>query len=217
MLNKSKEQVENMEKQLAKLQAEIKHYYKSVDKTPYYLHSIMIHDGTHESGHYYTFIKDFSNGIYRMYNDISVSEVDISRVTEESKGGKGTINAYSLVYVCEETWKNCSKANLHNYSLQGRDSHSTDAYNELVPPLLAEKVYKENDALMDTIEEAECSDMAKHIISMYEARYEKIKTFMEKEKPSLECASSITQFFFKPNRPNAVDTSHIGKWFLFDM
>jgi ubiquitin carboxyl-terminal hydrolase 25/28 len=216
--DKTKEQVESMEKQLADLQKEIKDYYKSVDKTPYHLHSLMIHDGNHESGHFYTFIKDFSKGVYRRYNDIGVSEVDEERVQLESKGGFGTINAYCLVYVSEETYKDCSKPNLHNYDLQYKDNKKLDEYNKLVPPVLAEKVYKENDALLQTITEAEASEMAKEIMSLYDQRMEKIKKFIQENEKNanLGYASSILQFFHKA-KPDSPDNSHIGKWFLFDM
>ena len=170
---KTKAKLEIMEAQLVALQREIKDYYKSVDKTPYYLHSIMIHDGNHESGHFYTFIKDFSKGIYRRYNDLSVSEVEEERVILESKGGFGSINAYCLVYIDENTFNDCCKPNIHNYDLQARNSKVTDLYNELAPNDLAEKVFQENDALLETIFEAEWSEMAKEICALYDQRIEK--------------------------------------------
>ena len=213
---KTKSQIEVMETQLVALQKEIKDYYKSVDRTPYYLNSIMIHDGNHEGGHFYTFIKDFSKGVYRRYNDISVSEVDDERVALESKGGFGTINAYCLVYINEETYKDCWEPNLHNYNLQFRNSKEFDLYNQLVPNDLAEKVFQENDSLLETIYEAECSELAKEICALYDQRIEKIMTFIEKEKDAnLEFVSPIAQFFHIAK--NQKDFSHIGKWFLLDI
>lgn len=43
---------------------------------PYYLHGICIHDGTAESGHYYSYIKDHNQGVWRQYNDHRVSQVE---------------------------------------------------------------------------------------------------------------------------------------------
>lgn len=216
MQDKAKEQVESMENQLALLQQEIKDYYKSLNSTPYYLQTMMIHDGSHDSGHYYTFIKDFSQGIYRRYNDISVSEVDEEQVHKESKGGSGTANAYCLVYVSEETYKNCCQRDLHNYSLQYRGAKESDAYNELVPPMLAEKVYQENDKLMETIAEAETSEVAKDIMSLYNSRIDKITQFKDKENVDLDSASSILQFFHKP-KSTSPDYSNVGKWMLLNL
>lgn len=215
---KTNEQVDIMERQLTSLQKEIKDSYKSVDGTPYYLHSILIHDGNHESGHFYTFIKDFSKNKYRRYNDISVSEVDEERVMLESKGGFGTINAYCLVYVSEEIYKTCKAPNLHNYEHQFKQGHNTDIYNQFVNEDIAEKVYQENDNLLATIAEAEASEVAKAIMELYDSRIGKINKFMEENKESLnlEYASNICQFYHK-NKKNNADYSNIGKWFLLDM
>jgi len=101
--------------------------------------------------------------------------------------------------------------------LQFRDSKNPDLYNQLVPADLAEKVYQENDVLVETIAEAEYSEMAKEIMNLYNQRIEKVQAFIDKEKgANLEYASSITQFFVKAGK-NPVDHSNIGRWFLLDM
>jgi ubiquitin carboxyl-terminal hydrolase 25/28 len=215
---KTNEQVDIMEMQLTNLQNEIKESYKSVDDTPYYLHSILIHDGNHESGHFYTFIKDFAKNQYRRYTDISVSEVDVERVMLESKGGFGTINAYCLVYVSEEIYKTCKMPNLHNYAHQFKTTQNIDVYNQLVNEDIADKVYLENDNLLATIADAEASETAKVIMELYDGRIDKINKFMEdnKESLNLEYASNICQFYHKTKK-NPADNSNIGKWFLLDM
>jgi len=42
----------------------------------YQLHGVCIHDGSAESGHYYTLIKDHHQNVWREFNDIRVKIVD---------------------------------------------------------------------------------------------------------------------------------------------
>ena len=53
-------QVDEMEKQITALQAKIDAVYgvKEMQKLPYDLHSICVHDGNATSGHYYSYIFD---------------------------------------------------------------------------------------------------------------------------------------------------------------
>jgi ubiquitin C-terminal hydrolase len=53
---------------------------------PYYLHSILVHEGTGEGGHYYSFIFDRSAHKWYRFNDYKVSEETEDRVFEESFG-----------------------------------------------------------------------------------------------------------------------------------
>lgn len=213
---RTNEQVAAMENKYNDLQAEIKGYYKSIDKTPYHLQSILIHDGNHESGHFYTFIKDFAKGTYRRYNDHNVSDVTEERVREESIGGLGNISAYCLIYVNEEIYKTCCNPNLQKYELQYRDKVAQDEYNKIVPADLAELVYIENDDLMRTIEETEASEKAKEIMDLYDKRMEILTKFMEefKNKVNLLYVSSIAQFFYVPPKKPQEEKSLLGKWLL---
>lgn len=55
-----KQQVSQMEQQVKDLQAQIKAAFgvPEMQKMPYHLHSICVHDGNAMSGHYYSFIYD---------------------------------------------------------------------------------------------------------------------------------------------------------------
>lgn len=70
-------------------------------KMPYHLHSICVHDGNANSGHYYTFIYDRFNKKWRKFNDIRVTEVSEEEVFKESEGGHSWQTAYWVVYVQE--------------------------------------------------------------------------------------------------------------------
>jgi len=77
-----------MENKVKVLEHTIKAAYgiPEMQKRPYYLHSICVHDGNANSGHYYTFIYDRFNKKWRKFNDIKVTEVSEEDVFKESEG-----------------------------------------------------------------------------------------------------------------------------------
>lgn len=70
-----------------------------METNKYSVHAICIHQGSAESGHYYTFIKDHSSKKWRKYNDIRVTEVEEKEVFEEANGTEGNSNAFWAVYI----------------------------------------------------------------------------------------------------------------------
>lgn len=48
----------SIEQQIEEKEQQIKTAFRDYCNIPYYLHAILIHDGTAESGHYYSFIFD---------------------------------------------------------------------------------------------------------------------------------------------------------------
>ena len=69
---------------------------------PYHLHGVCIHDGTAESGHYYSYIRDWSQNVWRQYNDHRINVVEEQQVLEEAQGGGLTKSAYWIVYISEK-------------------------------------------------------------------------------------------------------------------
>jgi len=69
----------------------------------YYLHAILIHDGTAESGHYYSFIYDRKQDCWWRFSDVNVSMEIEEVVFREAFGGQAasTKTAYSLIYINE--------------------------------------------------------------------------------------------------------------------
>ena len=68
---------------------------------PYHLHGVVIHDGSAYGGHYYSYIRDHKQGVWRKFNDHTVSVVEESQVYEEARGGS-TKSAYYVIYISEE-------------------------------------------------------------------------------------------------------------------
>ena len=62
-----------MEDQKAVLTSEINSFYQWFNEKPYYLHSVLIHEGSDNSGHYYVYIKDPHSKTYKKFSDINAS------------------------------------------------------------------------------------------------------------------------------------------------
>lgn len=94
-------QLTEMQNKVKALEQEINKSYAIGDmqKKPFHLHSICVHDGNANSGHYYTFIYDRYQKIWRKFNDIRVTECTEEDVFKEAEGGNSWMTAYWLVYV----------------------------------------------------------------------------------------------------------------------
>ncbi|TNV86827.1 hypothetical protein FGO68_gene17503 [Halteria grandinella] len=113
------QKVDELEAQLKRITEQLDTAFIQQKECPYYLHSIIVHDGQYaESGHYYSFIYDrASQGWYR-FNDHNASKVESEiDVFEESLGGKGNNKcAYSLVYVNQKIANMLEKMPFQKYS-----------------------------------------------------------------------------------------------------
>jgi ubiquitin carboxyl-terminal hydrolase 25/28 len=65
---------------------------------PYHLHSILVHDGHAEGGHYYAYIYNHIDNKWRKYSDILINEVTEEEVRRNSIGGEGMAGAYYFLY-----------------------------------------------------------------------------------------------------------------------
>jgi len=65
----------------------------------YFLYAVFIHKGSAHAGHYYIYLKSFENGLWYLFDDYLVREVNIADVLKDGYGGSGSdISAYLLVY-----------------------------------------------------------------------------------------------------------------------
>ncbi|KAL8700590.1 MAG: hypothetical protein Q9224_000891 [Gallowayella concinna] len=70
---------------------------------PYRLQSVFIHRGSATAGHYWIYIRDFKQDLWREYNDDTVSAVtDQSRIFAPDPGQGTVATPYFLVYVRED-------------------------------------------------------------------------------------------------------------------
>ncbi|CCK68854.1 ubiquitin-specific protease UBP2 KNAG_0B04190 [Huiozyma naganishii CBS 8797] len=84
--------------EIGQLETQIDHQFDSFQKVGYSLFAVFIHRGEASYGHYWVYVKDFKNsGIWRKYNDETVSEVPEEEVFNFTEGNNAT--PYFLVLV----------------------------------------------------------------------------------------------------------------------
>ncbi len=93
--------------------------------TPYNLHAVIVHDGSAQSGHYFAFIFDWHQKVWRKYNDIRITEVTEEEVFRDSNGGFGQSTGYWVVYIDQQTKQELENANINNY-----DSNSNEQVDQ---------------------------------------------------------------------------------------
>lgn len=83
------------------LTANISSQFVDKRELPYRLQSVFIHVGSATFGHYWIYIRDFVNNLWRKYNDESVSAVtDLSPIFDQDPSDRPP-TPYFLVYVRE--------------------------------------------------------------------------------------------------------------------
>ena len=148
-------------------------------KRPYHLHSICVHDGNANSGHYYSFIYDRFNKKWRKYNDIRVTEVEEADVFKESEGGHQWQTAQWLVYVDDELAQVLNNNNISLYSVPANPHQLQDfskhLYGSLVPPDVDVKILSDNVNLFREIDDQRNSKTVQDIRNIYHKRFNELK------------------------------------------
>ncbi|KAK8254483.1 hypothetical protein HDK77DRAFT_2653 [Phyllosticta capitalensis] len=85
-------EIEILDQEISQIEAENRSLFSELKQHPYRLHSLFIHRGNTGGGHYLVSIRDFKNGIWRNYNDETISEV-----TEVDKYIFGEGDPYSKI------------------------------------------------------------------------------------------------------------------------
>lgn len=96
---KIQQEIDFLEDCMAHLNKKLREQYTDMTQQQYQLHSVFIHRGTDPAGgHYWIYIYDFENDLWRMYNDEKVSVVkDRSCIFRARDWSDGT--PYLLTYV----------------------------------------------------------------------------------------------------------------------
>ncbi|EDO17315.1 hypothetical protein Kpol_1062p23 [Vanderwaltozyma polyspora DSM 70294] len=86
---------------IVNIEAKIDRQFDKFQNIGYSLFAVFIHRGEASYGHYWVYIKDFTkNGIWRKYNDETITEVPEAEVFNFTEGNTAT--PYFLVYVKQE-------------------------------------------------------------------------------------------------------------------
>ncbi|KAJ3452079.1 ubiquitin carboxyl-terminal hydrolase [Anaeramoeba flamelloides] len=94
------EHTNNLKSKIQKIKSQIEHLYDDLKQEKYRIHSIIIHFGDPNRGHYYSYVFDEKNQRWLDFNDRKVTEIDEETVLKKSYGdSKESVNAYCLIYV----------------------------------------------------------------------------------------------------------------------
>lgn len=179
------DQINAMEAQLKVYKEMVIHSYDLMKKNEYYLHSILIHAGQADSGHYYSFIFDFDQQKWRKYNDIQITEETEENVFQSAIGDPtSAASAYGLIYVSKERKMqgNASAPFLRQFSLTDSNIEQVkaevapekimDVYSSLLPPKLKKEVYEDNAKLENEISEFRAGSLVKKVGDTFNSRFE---------------------------------------------
>ena len=94
------DRIAELQTEIKDLEAKIDSQFAELTKIRYHLHSVFMHRGGPSSGHYWVYIFDFEQDIWRRYNDGYVTEVD----DDQEIYGKDALESrpatpYFLVYI----------------------------------------------------------------------------------------------------------------------
>lgn len=99
---KSKERLSSIESQIKDLQINLESQFADCREIPYHLHSVYMHRGGPFSGHYWVYIYDFANKLWRKYNDGHVTKVDnTAEIYGRDSLETRPATPYFLVYIRE--------------------------------------------------------------------------------------------------------------------
>ncbi|GIY48602.1 hypothetical protein CDAR_499552 [Caerostris darwini] len=95
--------VKNLQENINNIDNTIKEIYNdsSLQKKPYRLHAVLVHEGQAASGHYWAYVYCPKRKLWLKFNDVSVSETSWSDLQRDSMGGHHYASAYCLLYVDE--------------------------------------------------------------------------------------------------------------------
>lgn len=189
-INVISKQVKNLEDQLNKYQDLVSRSYEGMKKYGYVLHSILMHSGYPESGHYYSYIYDFDQNKWRKYNDTIITEEKEEIVLKEAEGDpNSTVSAYCFIYVAEKNAIATSGAirtylrqfSLSESKLSASPQHSPaeakkiiDHYTSLVPVILKSEVREDNMQLDNEILQHRAGNQMKKLQNIYTARFDRM-------------------------------------------
>lgn len=89
--------IENIKERIKTLDNKIENQFSDMKQVGYRLHSVFIHRGQATFGHYWIYIRDFKNNVYRMYNDQTIKEVPESEIFSDNE--ENTATPYFLVFI----------------------------------------------------------------------------------------------------------------------
>lgn len=96
--NELKQELEHINSKISRLESEMDDVFREARDRPYRLHAIFTHRGGTKGGHYWIYIYDFQNEMWRRYNDDKVELVSSSDIFEREAGSMPSAST-GVVYI----------------------------------------------------------------------------------------------------------------------
>ncbi|CAD8082901.1 unnamed protein product [Paramecium primaurelia] len=163
---------EVLQQQYNDLEDKIQASYNNFKGNKYNLQSILIHEGMANSGHYYTYIKDFRLNKWFKFNDIHVTEETRDKVFQDAFGVKPGINAYLLVYVKNQIVQEELKYPQRLYQTSTENDYLKDNYGDFLNQSQIDCIKRENQLFQNEIEDYKQARIIDRIVESYQSRFE---------------------------------------------
>lgn len=203
-----KRQIEEMEKQWIQAEDEIKKVYNCMKQNPYTLHAILIHEGTTDNGHYFTFIKDKKTKKWYRFNDYKVTEETEETVMQESFGDPSLKHkrcAYGLIYVNKDILQSQQGLNLSEYNL---------ALQEFIPKNLKEQIKRDDQNFNIELTNYQVEKIVKNIIEEFNRLGDRIVRVNQNNNSTQSLSMELINFnFYLLKQAKQPD---IAKWLLLN-
>ena len=121
----------DLEQRIKETTDKINAQFTDLVSLPYHLHSVIIHRGNINSGHYWIYIYDFARRMWRKYNDGYVTEVKDANEIFETESGVRPATSSFLVYVREGKEMGMTDAVLRKISQAEENSQSTNISSDI--------------------------------------------------------------------------------------
>lgn len=128
--NQLQTKIKKIESKIKSLEEKVEYQFSGMKSAGYKLHSVFIHRGQASFGHYWIYIRDFKRGIYRVYNDKTISEVPESEVTgNDIKDPEAT--PYFVTYIREDLVDSLVDTVVRKIEVNDDDSESNDNHSAI--------------------------------------------------------------------------------------
>ena len=133
---------------------------------PYVLHSIIMHEGQDNRGHFYAYIHDSYTKTWRKYSDSRISIVDQEEVTYMSRGNNHSASAAYIMYIDEHLLRHTSDLPMHVYD-SAYPFELVDEYSLYLSEFLIKRINENNKEFKNKKK----IEMEKQIVAMIKPQY----------------------------------------------
>ncbi|XP_076438413.1 ubiquitin carboxyl-terminal hydrolase 25-like [Babylonia areolata] len=191
--------IASLETKLAKMYSD-----ESMQKFPYHLHAVLVHEGQAASGHYWAFIYDQGRSSWLKFNDITVSESSWEELERESVGGYHNASAYCLMYVDRSRIQHLPGPTPPERAEASASSSVTQILEsiEMLPRHLQAEVANDNKAFAQEMDDWDKDQARRWVTGDSEGPSAVAPASSSQHKPNVPASPPMSQPPLPPSLPN---------------